>query len=140
MGEKQVVEGLPPVPPPGYRFKKPRRRGSCGGVTSLPEGKTWVGHTGQRQQRRELKRVWRAFEKECKTSPELANVRKDLLDAVVDAVAPAQEIEACWLTVQASRVRSSMTGKRFTDVLHDAVDQLIATPHVVKSWTDASGT
>ncbi len=111
-----------------------------GGSTPLPFGKQWVGHTGRRQQFRELKRAWRAFEKECAASPELASARETLLDAVVDIVSPEDEQTACWLAVQASRVRAAATGKRFADILNSAIDEMLSAPTVSKTWTDAPAT
>ena len=113
------------------------KRHFCVGGHRHTVGK-YLPHTGRRQQLRELRRSWKAFEKECKASAELDEARDTLLQAVVDIVAPEQEEQACWFAVLASRVRSSATGKRFADGLNSAIDELISAPRVDKSWTDAA--
>jgi len=120
-----------PVPNP---IAGPRPRGGCGGTSPLPDGMQWRPHTGRRQQMRELKRGWKRFEKECAKSDELNAARALILETVVDQVAPEQEETACYLVVQAARVRAEETGKRFVDLIHSALREMTATPRVAESW------
>jgi len=106
-----------------------------GGSTPLPAGKQWVGHTGRRQQLRELKKAWRRFEKETKANAVLLVLREDLLDAVTEAVPEGDEELSCMIAVMGARVKALETGKRFEDILQRAIDDLRSTPRVAKSWS-----
>jgi len=63
-------------------------RGSNGGTTRLPEGKSWAPHTGERQKLRNLRRTWKRFENICAKEPRYRVAREALLDAVVDDPTP----------------------------------------------------
>ena len=135
---EEKVEGLRRVPPPGYRFKS-RKRGTCGGTSPLPEGKTYIGGCGNRARLRNLKRSWRAFEKAAAKNAVLRVVRENLLDAVSGQVAPADEELACYIAVHVATVQARDTGKPLEDMIDRAIDELNTTPRVSKSWTDAPG-
>ena len=136
---EEKVEGLERVAPPGYRFKS-RKRGSCGGTSPLPEGKTYIGGCGNHARLRNLKRSWKAFEKAAKKDKVLHVVREDLLDAIADTVAPGDDDLACQIVVHAATVQARDTGKSIGDLIDRAIAEIKATPKVAKSWTNAPTT
>jgi hypothetical protein len=65
-----------------------RGRGSSGGQTRLPEGKSWAPHTGDRQRLRTMRQAWNQFEKVCQKDSRAASARERLLDSVQDQPNP----------------------------------------------------
>jgi len=63
-------------------------RGSCGGLTRLPEGRGWKPHVGARQRQRGLRQCWAQFEKLCAKDAWYNTTRERLLDAVQDEPDP----------------------------------------------------
>jgi len=136
---EEKVEGLRKTPPPGYRFKTARKRGSTGGTSPLPEGMQYVGGCGNAQRLRNLKRSWKAFEKAASKNAVLRVVRENLLDAVAGQVSPADEELACYIAVHVATVQSRDTGKPIEEMIERAIDELNTAPRASKSWTHVPG-
>lgn len=118
-------------------------RGSCGGTSPLPEGKTWLPHVGNRQRLRELKRSYKRFEKLLQKNEKagiatLHASRDRLLDAITEVTEQSAEEITVYFAIHAALIKSQETGKPVEEFLDRAADELLATPRVSKAWNVAA--
>ncbi len=88
-------------------------RGSCGGTSLLPEGKQWLAHCGQRQQRRNLERSWKAFEALCATDDYAKGTRERLIELMSEHY-PEEVTKAewaCMMVVMTAKLRVEEMGR-----------------------------
>ena len=79
------------------------------------------------------------FEKKCAKDTQYAAARGELLDAVAGVVAPVDEELACYVAIHASTVKARDTGKPILAMLERAVDEMLSTPRVSKTWDPPDG-
>lgn len=96
-------------------------RGSCGGTTPLPEGKSWRPHVGRSQRVRGLKQVWARFEKLCLSDEWTRSSRERLLDFAADA--PDSELAAMTFA-NVALLAAQATGETWADALNHGLNEL----------------
>lgn len=114
--------------PAVLRGRERTGKGSCGGTSPLPPGKTWRPHVGNRQRLRGLRQNWALFEKlVAKAGPEshAYSTRERLLDAVAEE--PGSEYAAMnialgsYLAVQETR-KGPVTDENWIKALNEALN------------------